>query len=284
MRFKIYRSFVLALILVAGVFLANAQSNGKGLPNTSSPKTGRTSPYNDGEILSYDGKYSKLILRGISVAELTFTVNRTSDDKNYFVRAEARSKGTLIKLLRFSFLQNIESTIDGEKFTVLKTIKRDEQGDRIRNSEANFDYVDKKVTYLETDPKDASRPPRRIASSIEDETYDLISGIYILRYLPLVVGKTLVLNVSDSGMVYQVPVRVTARENQNTIFGKIPCWRVEPEVFGPGRMIENDGNMTIWLTDDNRRLPVRAVLNTSLGKIEVKLKRVGRRQKSADQS
>jgi Protein of unknown function (DUF3108) len=92
--------------------------------------------------------------------------------------------------------------------------------------------------------------------------------------LPLVVGKTLVLNISDAGLVYQVPVRVTARENQKTILGKVPCFRVEPEVFGTGRMIEGEGNMTIWITDDNRRLPVRSVLNTSLGKVEVKLRKI----------
>jgi hypothetical protein len=147
MKFKFYQLAILAFVLVGFVSFAKAQSNSK------------TSPY----------PY---------VADLTFTVGRTSDDKNYLVKAEAQSKGTLIKLFRFSFLQNIESTIDNDNFTILRTVKRDEQGDRIRNSEATFDYAEKRVTYIETDPKDAARPPRRIASSIEDKTYDLISGTF----------------------------------------------------------------------------------------------------------
>ncbi len=159
----------------------------------------QTNPYLDGEVLSYEGKLSKLLLRGISVADLTFTVSKADNNKDYLVKADAQSKGTLLKLFRFKFFQHYESTIDSEKFTILKTIKHDEQGDRVRDSEANFDYSQKKVTYVETDPKDAARPPRRIASAIVDETYDIISGVYILRSLPLAVNKNFNLTVSDSG-------------------------------------------------------------------------------------
>ncbi|MCU1289858.1 MAG: hypothetical protein JWN60_2087, partial [Acidobacteria bacterium] len=44
-------------------------------------------------------------------------------------------------------------------------------------------------------------------------------------------------SISDSGLVYKIPVRVTARELQKTIYGKIWCFRVEPEVFGTNRLI-----------------------------------------------
>ncbi len=255
--------FILVLwVMFFSVSLADAQIN--------SP----SNPYLDGEVLTYEGKLSKLLLRGISVADLTFTVSKAANNKDYLVKADANSKGTLLKLFRFKFLQRIESTIDGEKFTVLKTLKRDEQGDRLRDSEANFDYSEKKVTYVETDPKDMARPPRRIASAIALETYDLVSGIYILRSLPLEVNKTFTLTISDSGLVYEIPVRVTARELQNTILGKVMCFRIEPQIFGKGLMIESKGSMIIWITDDARRLPVRSQLNTNLGKIEVRLRKL----------
>lgn len=260
MNIKFPHRLVFLLLIISCFSLAQAQTNGK------------INPYKVGEVLTYEGKFSKIIPLG-SVAELTFTVNKAPDNKNYLVKADAVSKGTLIKIARFSFVQNIESTVDSENYTVLKTIKRDQQKERVRESEAIFNYSDKKVTYVETDPKDTARPPRRIASDIENETYDLVSGVYALRGLPLAVGKNFVLNISDSGLIYQIPVRVTARETQNTILGKVACFRVEPQVFGKGRMIENDGSMVIWITDDNRRVPVRSQLNTNLGKIEVRLKK-----------
>jgi hypothetical protein len=235
----------------------------------------KAEPFPVGEKLTYEGKLSKSVLRGISVAELTFTVANGSDEKTYAIKADAVSKGTLLKLFRFSFIQNIESVVDGELFRALKTIKHDQQGDRVRDSETVFDYKDKKVTYIENDPKDAMKAPRKIASAIENnETHDIITGIYQLRRLPLAVGKKFELSVSDSGLMYKIPVNVTAREQQNSVSGKIWCFRVEPQVFGPGRFIEQKGSMIIWISDDAKRLPIRAVINASVGKLDVKLKKV----------
>ena len=230
--------------------------------------------YKVGESLSYEGKFSKLLLRGIEVADLNFTVENVPNSKNYLVKSEATSKGTLIKLFRFKFYQTIESTVDGEKFQILKTIKHDEQGSRVRDSQAIFDYKDKKVIYVESDPQDVARPPRTVATPLEKDTQDLVTGIYMLRRLPLAVGKTFELNITDSGLVYKIPVRVTARERQKSILGKTWCFRVEPEVFGANRLIEKDGNMIIWITDDSRRIPVRSQINSTIGRIEVKLKQV----------
>lgn len=263
------RIFQFLLLLTAILFCLN-------LVFAQPPKP-KAEPLTVGETLTYEGKLSKAIFRGISVADMTFSVGKSADDKAYVIKTEAKSKGTLTKIFGFKFLQLFESRVEDDIFRVLKTTKRDEQGDRVRNSEAAFDYVDKKVTYVETDPNDPMRPPRRIASTIENETHDLVSGIYSLRLLPLAVGKTFHLTVSDSGLVYKIPVRVAARERQNSIFGKVWCFRLEPEVFGPNRIIEQKGSMTIWITDDAKRIPVRSRIETNIGKIEVKLKKVENR-------
>jgi Protein of unknown function (DUF3108) len=255
---------VLSLILFICLFI------GFGF---SQPKS---EPFAVGEKLTYEGKLSKSVLRGISVAELTFTVEKDSNEKNYLIKADAVSKGTLLKLFRFSFIQNIESVVDGELFRAAKTVKFDQQGDRIRRSEAVFDYQEKKVTYIETDPKDTMKAPRKIASSIEtNETHDIITAIYQLRRLPLAVGKKFELSVSDSGLVYKIPVTVTNREQQNSVSGKIWCFRVEPQVFGDGRFIEQKGSMVIWISDDAKRMPIRSIINASIGKLDVKLKKIG---------
>lgn len=232
-------------------------------------------PYRDGEKLVYEGKISKII-QGIDIADLTFGVKKT-EDGNFLVSTDAKSKGTLLKLFRFSFLQQYESTVDGKNLRVLKTVKQDVQKDRIRNSEAVFDYEDKKVTFTEVNPKEPMKAPRKIASDLKGDTQDLVSGLYLLRSLPLAVGKVFEITVSDSGLIYQVPVRVTAREVQKTVIGRVNCFRVEPEVFGNNRLIEQKGKMVIWITDDDRRIPVRSRINTEIGRVEVKLRSVSGR-------
>lgn len=233
----------------------------------------KSESYKFGETLTYEGKFSKAILRGIAFVDLNFTVQSAPDGKNYLIKSEAKSKGSLIKLFGYKFYQNIQSTVDADKLQILKSVKRDDQGERVRDSEAVFDYADKKVTYVETDPNDAARPPRRVASPIFGNTQDLVSAIYTVRYLPLAVGKTFEVVVSDSGLVYKVPVRVTAREQQKSILGKTWCFRVEPEIFGANRIVEErDGKMILWITDDARRVPVRTQISASIGRVEVKLK------------
>jgi len=241
----------------------------------SSNVTAQTKPFNIGETLTYEGKFSKII-QGIAVADLTFSLTKAPDDDNYLIKTEAKSKGSLLKLFRFSFLQNYRSTVDSRNFRVLKTEKNDVQKERVRLSEAVFDYEEKQVTFSETNPKEPMRAPRKIASEIRGDVHDMVSGIYALRLLPLAVGKVFELTISDSGLVYKVPVRVTARESQRTVLGKVMCFRVEPEVFGNNRLIEQDGSMIIWITDDTRRIPVRSQIKSNIGKIEVKLKQASK--------
>lgn len=265
---------ILFVLHAAAVVPSNvaAQTNVKNVSKTKALTVG--------EVLVYEGKFSKII-QGIAVADLTFTLTNAPDSKDYVVKSEARSKGSLLKLFRYSFFQQFESTIDDERFRVLKTVKHDEQKERVRDSEAVFDYRENQVTYTETNPAEPMRPPRIIASEIAGDTHDLISSIYFLRLLPLAVGKTFQITVSDSGLVYKVPIRVTGREMQKTLVGRVMCFRVEPEIFGNNRLIEQKGQMIIWITDDARRLPVRSQIKAEVGKIEIKLKQVSYGQNSS---
>ena len=260
MNLAVLKALLVTVVVAFGAFA-----------QTAKPITETGVPFIDGETLTYEGKISKII-QGIAVADLTLTLSRAENGEDYLVKAEAKSKGSLLKLFRFSFLQEMQSSIDSDNFRALRTVKHDVQKERVRNSEALFDYRERRVTYVETDPNEPMRPPRRIASEIDQASHDLISGVYMIRMMPLAVGKMFRMSVSDSGLVYEIPVRVTAREQLKTMFGKRWCYRVEPEIFGNDRLIEREGKMIIWITDDARRLPVRSQVHSPYGRIEINLK------------
>ena len=229
-------------------------------------------PFSAGETLSYEAKLSKII-SGLPIADLTFVVSNGANGELQ-IKADAKSKGTLLKLAHYSFLYSFASAIDTAKFRINSTERKTTEKERVRNGEAKFDYGEKRVTYFETDPAEPMKAPRKIASDIEDQTQDVVSGIYSLRLLPLAVGKKFDLTISDSGLVYDVPVRVAAREMQKTVLGNVWCFRVEPDLFGPGHMIEDKGKMSIWITDDTKRIPVRSRIDTTFGRVEVRLRSV----------
>jgi hypothetical protein len=237
---------------------------------------GEIKPYNLGEVITYEAKFSKSIIRGIAVADLRFSVENAPNSQNYLIKSEAKSKGTLAKIFQFSFLQQMESIVDANRLNILNSKRHDVQKEtRIRDGESVFDYANKQVTFTETDPNDPMRAPRKVASQIEDNnTQDFITGLYSLRRLPLAVGKTFELVISDTGLIYKVPVRVTARVRQKSVLGNVWCFRLEPEVFGEGRMIEQKGSMIMWITDDTRRIPVRGQINAEIGRVEIRLRTV----------
>lgn len=225
----------------------------------------------DSETMVYEGRISRLKI-SVSMAELRFTATAPPSSNELVIKTDAVSKGTLLKLFRFSFSQKYVSTLDLDNFRIAKTTKRDQQKERVRESEALFDYSDRSVTWIETDPKDRNRPPRRIASDLTGATHDIISAIYAVRLQQLTVGKRFDLLVSDSGLVYKLPIVVTRREQVGGVLGKQWCFKIEPEIFGRGRLIEQKGKMEIWLTEDARRIPVKAQIDSKFGQIEIKLK------------
>ena len=222
------------------------------------------------ETLTFEGKVTKL-LATISIGDLTLSAKKAPNGTDLVVTTDAVSKGTLLKLFRFSFTEHYESTID-PMFRSLKTVKHDVQKDRVRDSEAIFDYGQHRVTYVESDPKSPNQPPRSIASDIGDSLLDMVAAIYYVRSVPLKVGQKLELQVSDSGLVYKVNVAVTGREMQKSILGNIMCWKLEPEIFGVAKLIDQKGKMTMWFADNPRKTPIRTSIQTQYGRIEIRLK------------
>jgi hypothetical protein len=247
-------------------------------------------PFEPTEELIYEGTFSKLLLRGIKIAELRFTAGRAqmplaaTDEQTkaktvapLFFTSDIESKGWFRKLFGINFRYHVESTVEPSSFSVLRTSKVDEQGKRVRTSEAVFDPNAKMVEYTERDPNNAQRPPRVATAALDGTTHDVISAIYFLRTQQLTPGRSFDLAVSDSGRVFRVPTTVTLeKKKQKTVLGKVQVVRLDVGMFGEGRPIEEEGKMSLWVTADNRRIPVRAKLSHNVGTLEIKLTKVNK--------
>jgi hypothetical protein len=268
--------FALSALLICSLLFVSIQAS-----DSKHKDSGRL-PFNPPEELVYEGEFSKAILRGINIAELHFSANRTHNplsnptsgnapDVLHFV-IDAETKGILRKLFGLSFHQHVESTVEPQSFSVLRTTKLDEQGKRKRTSEAVFDKSTGKVVWTERDPNDPAREPRIITNEMNGAVQDIASAFYYLRTQPLEVGKSFEILISDSGQVYHVPVAVTERKKMKTIIGEVQTLKVEPDIFGEGRLLRGKGKLTLWFTDDARHVPVRAKINNEMGTLDVKLK------------
>jgi hypothetical protein len=238
------------------------------------------------EELFYDAEFNRSLLRGLDVAEFKLRSVRSEVQlppgqtssllKPYALNfsADVVSKGFFVKLFNLKFHEQIESTIDATTFTLQKNSQLDEQGKRVRTSETLYDRSKAKLSWTQRDPNNPNVEPRTAVANFEGQLQDVLSAIYYLRTQRLEVGKTLEVFISDSGRVYRVPIKVVEKKKMKTAVGRVNTIRLDPQLFGPEGMLEDEkGEFNLWVTDDERHIPVSARVKTEYGTFDIKLKR-----------
>lgn len=89
------------------------------------------------------------------------------------------------------------------------------------------------------------------------EPLDELSFLYFLRTLPLEDGQTLNLRRHYDPERNPVEVRVVGRRRTATPAGEFATVEVEMRVRDPERYRDKGGSIRLFLTDDERRIPVR---------------------------
>jgi hypothetical protein len=104
---------------------------------------------------------------------------------------------------------------------------------------------------------------------------DILCAFYYTRTQPLEIGKTLELDSFSDGDVYRLGVLVHRREKVRVPAGTFACIVVEPVIKGEG-IFNQKGKLTIWLTDDERRIPVLLKSKVLVGSIDCRLREIGK--------
>ena len=260
-----------ALLLATAAKLGSAQESGIN-----------ALPFSRGEELVYRAEFTRGLLRGIDVAEFRFKANTehvnvqngvTGDPVIISLMGDVISKGLFVRVAGFHFHQHVESTVDPKPFAALRTSKLYEQGKRARLSEAVFDHQAHKVTWSERDPNQ-SGAPAITTLDFSEPIQDVLTVIYFLRTQHLEVGKSLDIPLTDSGRVFRMSVAIVERKRIDTVLGRVNAFRVEPAMFGATNLSRSRGQLSIWITDDSRHLPVKAQLKVDIGTFDIKLKRL----------
>ena len=237
-----------------------------------------------GEELLFEAEFSRALLRKIDVADLKFRAARTpvtetssTDPKPYALtlNADVSSKGFFARLFNLKFRERVESTVEPGTFTVQKTTILDEQGKRVRTTETTFDRSKGVMTWTSRDPNNPGAEPRHAVADFTGQLQDVLSAIYFIRTQPLEVGKSFEVFIGDGGRVYTIPVHVVEKKRMKTILGRVEVLHVQPELFGKDRLIDDEkGEFSMWITDDQRHIPVGGRIKTDYGTFDIKLKSI----------
>jgi len=134
------------------------------------------------------------------------------------------------------------------------------EGRRVRDREISFNPAEKTAHFYDR------KNGEHLYIALEPETFDIYSSFYYVRYQPLEPGKSLYINVLDSKKLHRIEIRVLKRERITVPAGEFNTIKIEPMVKSEG-VFEGKRGAYIWLTDDERRIPVKAQTKVAVGSV-----------------
>jgi hypothetical protein len=163
----------------------------------------------------------------------------------------------------FKVRDRVESFIDLEGIFSWRFEKHIREGKYKSNRSEIYDQTLRRVYYR----KDTIAVPLYVM--------DILCAFYYTRTQPLEIGKTLELDSFSDGDAYRLGVLVHRREKVRVPAGNFACIVVEPVIQGEG-IFNQKGKLTIWLTDDERKIPVLLKSKVLVGSIDCRLREIGK--------
>lgn len=138
------------------------------------------------------------------------------------------------------------------------------EGKHKRDREITFDHAQRKAHYVDHLGKDTAD------IEISSDTYDTYSSFFYVRTLPLEVGKSVFVTILDNKQLWKVEVQVLKKERISTDLGEFNTILIKPLIKSEG-IFQRKGEVYIWLTDDEKRVPIRMRTKVTIGSITATL-------------
>lgn len=161
------------------------------------------------------------------------------------------SAGLVSRLFK---VDNYYSSVMNDRLCIASSVLKTNEGSRRRETTATFDAARRKASYSERDLVKNITVSRE--TDIRPCEHDVIGALYQLRTLKLEPGKSIEIPVSDGKKAVSAKVEAQERETIKTDFGTYKTIRYEAYLMN-NVLYRRRGRLFIWLTDDERRLPVQ---------------------------
>ncbi len=138
------------------------------------------------------------------------------------------------------------------------------EGNYLRDKEVIFDHAGRKATFVDHITGEKRQLP------IQGNVLDPLSGFYYVRSLKMAPPGSVFVNIFDDKRSWTVEVRVLRRERIRTKLGEFNTIVIKPLMKSEGTF-NRKGDMFIWLTDDERHLPVKVKTKVIVGSVTATL-------------
>lgn len=218
---------------------------------------GQDLPFQIGEKLVYNAKFN-IIPSGDASLEV-IGVETINGLETYHARFMARTSPTLDRL--YKLRDQVDIWLDKTNLFTHQLKKNINEGNYHKKTLTTIHY-DALFAIINSDTVIITGPVR-----------DPYSLIFYLRSIPLKVGELLEFTSFENKKSTPFKLAVTGKETVKTHAGSFKCIVVKP--FNQGKaLLKNEGEMQIWFSDDEKRLPVQIQIKLKFGSMNLKLKEI----------
>ena len=210
--------------------------------------------FKEGEKLTFDLDYG-FITAGIAVMQIP-RIKRISGREAYHIIFEVNSVPSFDWI--YKVRDRYETYVDVEGLFPWRFEQHISEGSYTRDFSAFFDQRKGKAKTSEGEYE------------IPKYVNDIISAFYFVRtfdYSNLEVGDMFLMQNFYKDKVYDLKVKYRGRETINVPAGTFDCIIIEPLVK-EGGLFKHDGDIIIWLTDDDLKMPVKVRTKIVIGHVE----------------
>lgn len=190
-----------------------------------------------------------------------------SNNKNVF-HVIGKGYTTGVSKLFFNVSDLYESYIDKETGNPYQFVRKINEGGYTKNQEGFFNQSENKVVV-----KDYKHSTEK-TFGIPQNTQDILSSFYYLRNNPYIdqlkPGEYIDIDMFFDNKTTKFRLKYLGKDTIKTKFGVVSTMIFRPLVQ-TGRVFKEEESLTVWISDDKNKLPIRIKADLLVGSIKADL-------------
>lgn len=168
----------------------------------------------------------------------------------------------------FNVEDNYQSFFDKTTGKPYQYVRKIDEGGYTKNQEGFFNQD--KNSILVKDYKNKTEKTFTTPENVQD----IVSTFYYLRNHPnvdkLKVGESIVVDMFFDDETFKFKLKYIGNEDIETKFGTVKTMIFRPLVQS-GRVFKEEESLTVWITDDDNKIPVRIKASLAVGSLKADL-------------
>ncbi|MBK8555120.1 MAG: DUF3108 domain-containing protein [Lewinellaceae bacterium] len=225
--------------------------------------------FQHGESITYKIYYNWNFV-WLSAGEVTFNVFDEGSQYHY------QAKGRTYSSYEWFFKANDDYNSWVDKNTLLPNYseRNVNEGDYHLFEKISFNQASKKATVWRAHER--GKPETKTVHSVDGQVYDILSTLYYLRNIDLAnkeSGSAVPFRIFMDKEEYPLKMRYLGKEGNMKVhsMGRYNTLKFQPEVIA-GNVFSADAKMTVWVSDDQNKIPLLIESPVSVGSVKMVLK------------